>query len=105
MSYFLSGWAFRLTVCGTQFIWDYFTFGRTRFRPEACGNAMFLAREIDKVPARTYGTLERNSDGQLSFTYRPWLVLAPRTLTLPQAAYAVGKGILHSEIVAVAGEE
>lgn len=104
-SYFLAGWAFRLTVCGTQFIWDYFTFGRTRFKPDAKGNAMFLGREIDKVPIRTYGTLARNEAGELVFTYRPWLLLAPRTLTLPKATYAVGKGVFHSEIVAVNGEE
>ena len=104
-SYFLAGWAFRLTVCGTQFIWDYFTFGRTRCRVDAKGNAMFLAREIDKVPIRTYGTLARNDAGELVFTYRPWLVLAPRTLTLPKGSYAVGKGIFHSEVVAVQGEE
>lgn len=104
-SYFLAGWAFRLTVCGTQFIWDYISFGRTRFRPDAKGNAMFLAREVDEAPIRTYGTLARNAAGELVFTYRPWLVLAPRTLTLPKATYAVGVGVFHSEIVAVNGEE
>ncbi len=104
-SYFLSGWAFRLTVCGTQFIWDYFSFGRTRFRPDPKGNSMFLAREVDKVPIRTYGTLARTEAGELVFTYRPWLVLAPRTLTLPKATYAVGVGVFHSEIVVVNGEE
>lgn len=104
-SWFLAGWAFRLTVCGTQFIWDYLTFGRTRFQPDAKGNAMFLAREINKVPIRTYGTLARNDAGELVFTYRPWLLLAPRTLTLAQGSYAVGKGVFHSEVVAVNGEE
>ncbi|NBR86528.1 MAG: hypothetical protein EB141_16540 [Verrucomicrobia bacterium] len=103
-SYFLSGWAFRLTVCGTQFIWDYLTFGRTRFKPDPKGNAMFLARELNQVPIRTYGTLARNDAGELVFTYRPWLVLAPRQLVLPKANYAVGEGIFHSEIVAVNGD-
>lgn len=105
VSWFLAGWAFRLTVCGTQFMWDYFTFGRTRFQPEAKGNAMFLAREMDKVPIRSYGTLARNDAGELTFTYRPWLLLAPRTLMLPKGSYAVGKGIFHSEVVVVNGEE
>lgn len=104
-SYFLAGWSFRLTVCGTQFIWDYFTFGRLRCRPEAKGNAMFLAREVAKVPIRTYGVLARTDAGELVFTYRPWLVLAPRTLTLPKGIYAVGVGVFHSEIVAVNGDE
>ncbi|PAW81549.1 MAG: hypothetical protein B9S33_16435 [Pedosphaera sp. Tous-C6FEB] len=103
-SYFLAGWSFRLTVCGTQFIWDYLTFGRTRFQPSPQGNAMFLAREVDKVPIRTYGTLARDAAGELTFSYRPWLVLAPRTLVLPKANYAVGRGILHSEIVQLGSE-
>lgn len=105
LSYCLAGWAFRLTVCGTQFIWDYFTFGRTRCQPDAAGNGMFLARQQDKVPIRTYGTLARNAAGELVFTYRPWLVLAPRTLTLPKGNYAVGKGIFHGEVVRLEGEE
>ena len=105
VSYFLAGWAFRLTVCGTQFIWDYFTFGRTRCRPETAGNGMFLARKVDTVPIRTYGRLVRNEAGELVFTYRPWLVLAPRSVKLPRGNYAVGKGIFHSEVVLVEGEE
>lgn len=104
-SYFLAGWSFRLTVCGTQFIWDYLTFGRTRFKPDPQGNPMFLAREIDRVPIRTFGTLARGAAGELVFTYRPWLLLAPRKLVLPKASYAVGTGILHSEIVQITGEE
>ena len=104
-SYFVAGWSFRLTVCGTQFIWDFVTFGRTRFQPNPQGNAMFLAQEIDQVPIRTYGILARNDAGELVFTYRPWLVLAPRQLVLPKANYAVGEGIFHSEIVMVNGNE
>jgi hypothetical protein len=104
-SYCVAGWAFRLTVCGTQFIWDYLTFGRTRCRPDAAGNGMFLARKLDKAPIRTYGRLARNDAGELVFTYRPWLVLAPRTLTLPKGSYAVGKGIFHGEVVRLEGEE
>jgi hypothetical protein len=104
-SYCVAGWAFRLTVCGTQFIWDYLTFGRTRCRPDAAGNGMFLARKLDKAPIRTYGRLARNAAGELVFTYRPWLVLAPRALTLPKGNYAVGKGIFHGEVVLLEGEE
>jgi len=105
VSYCLAGWAFRLTVCGTQFIWDYLTFGRTRCRPDAAGIGMFLARKFEKAPIRTYGRLARNAAGELVFTYRPWLLLAPRTLTLPKGNYAVGKGIFHGEVVALEGEE
>jgi hypothetical protein len=65
---------------------------------------MFLARETDKVPIRTYGRLTRNDAGELVFTYRPWLLLAPRTLTLSKGNYTVGKGIFHSEVVAVHGD-
>jgi len=103
--YFLAGWAFRLTVCGSTFIWDYVTFRKSRFKPDAKENKMFLARETNKVPSRTYGRLARNEQGELVFTYRPWLVLAAKTLALPKANYAVGCGLFHNDIIRVDGEE
>ena len=45
---------------------------------------MFLARKINKVPARTYGKLLRDEKGSLVLQYRPWLVLPERTLVLPE---------------------
>ncbi|MBI3877668.1 MAG: hypothetical protein HY300_17205 [Verrucomicrobia bacterium] len=103
--WFLSGWAFRLMICGSMFIWDFATFRRTRFTPDATVNKMFLARETQKVPIRTYGRLARDAQGQFAFTYRPWLVLPARTLTLPDANYAVGRGLIQSEIVRVEGND
>ncbi len=103
--WFLSGWAFRLMICGSMFIWDYATFRRTRFTPDTTANKMFLARKTQKVPIRTYGRLARGAQGQLAFTYRPWLVLPARTLTLPDANYAVGRGLIQSEIVRVEGDD
>lgn len=88
--YFLAGWAFRLTVCGSLFIWDYLTFGKSRFKADAKENKMFLAR---------------GEQGELTFTYRPWLVLGAKTLALPKANYAVGRGLFHNDIIRVEGEE
>jgi hypothetical protein len=102
--YFLAGWAFRLTVFGSLFIGDYVTFKRRRFFPDEGGNWMFLAREIDGVPVRTFGRLTRHEEGALIFAYRPWLVLPARTLTLPKGSYAVGRALLLPEIRLVEGE-
>ncbi len=103
--WFLAGWAFRLMVCGSAFMWDYATFRRRRFKPDPQSNKMFLARRTEKVPVRTYGRLARDANGRLEFTYRPWLVLPARTLTLAEGRYAVGRGLLYPKVVRVEGDE
>jgi MFS family permease len=105
ISYFLAGWAFRLTVFGSLFITDYVTFKRTRFLPDDRANWMFLAREISGVPIRTFGKLSRNEAGELIFTYKPWLVLPQRTLTLPKGKYAVGRALVLPEFHLVDGDD
>ncbi len=104
-AWFLSGWTFRLAHFGTVFLWDFLTGRNGRFKPDAQANKMFLAREINAVPVRTYGKMERRNEGGFVFTYKPWLVMAPRKLELPQGDYAVGKGLLVSELVVVEGED
>jgi len=62
-------------------------------------NWMFTAREVNKTPIRTYGRLSRGPQGELVLSYRPWLILPRRTLTLPSGKYAVGRGLFYSEII------
>ena len=104
-AWFLSGWTFRLAHFGTVFLWDFFTGRKGRFQPDTQANWMFLAREIGKVPVRSYGKLEKRNEGGFVFTYKPWLVMAPKKLDLPKADYAVGKGLVLSELVQVEGED
>jgi hypothetical protein len=101
---FIAGWSFRLSVLGMISLWDVLTLRKTRFRPDAVANWMFLGRELGKVPTRTYGKLERDAEDRLVFRYRPWLVLPARTLALPPGQYAIGHGLFWSEIVRVEGE-
>jgi hypothetical protein len=98
ISYFIAGWSFRLSHFGLSFVWDFFTFRRARFTPDPKENKMFLGRQIDKVPTRTYGRLSRNEAGRLVLKYRPWLVLPARMLVLPEGKYFVGKGAFFTEI-------
>jgi hypothetical protein len=60
---------------------------------------MFTARAIGKTPIRTYGKLSRGPQGELLLSYRPWLLLPRRTLTLLPGKYAVGRGLFYSEII------
>jgi hypothetical protein len=105
VSYFIAGWSFRLSHFGLVYVWDFFTFRNKRFTPDSATNKMFLGTKTNKVPARTYGKLSRDDKGNLVLTYRPWLFLAQRTLTLPAGQYAVGKGLFNSEIVRVEGDD
>jgi hypothetical protein len=97
--YFLAGWAFRLMVFGTVCGWDLITLRCKRFRPDAQANRAFLARQVEKVPVRTYGQLTRDDQGQLALRYRPWLVLPARKVVLPAGRYAVGRGLVYPEIL------
>lgn len=104
VSYFLAGWSFRLSHFGTVYMWDFFTFRSKRFKLNPALNRMFLGRCINKVPARTYGTLGRDEKGQLVFRYRPWLILPPRFTHLPEGQYAAGRGLVNSEIIELKGD-
>jgi hypothetical protein len=100
VAWLCAGWAFRLTVYGTVFCWDFFTIRRARFRPAANDNWMFSARKLAGVPQRTCGRLHRGADSRLVFNFRPWLFLRPRTVEVPATGLAVGRGALYSTIVA-----
>ena len=56
------------------------------------------------MPTRTFGRLLRNEQGELSFRYRPWLVLPERTLVLPAGTYEAGRGLFYSEILRIEGD-
>ena len=105
MSWLIAGWSFRLSHFGTVFVWDFCTFRSSRFTPDKTENKMFLWRKINKVPARTYGRLKLDEKGSLVLTYRPWLVLPPRTLTLPEGKYAVGKAVFWQSLQRVEGDD
>jgi hypothetical protein len=102
--YLIAGWSFRLSHFGLVFVWDFVTRRGNRFTPDLTANKMFLGRKINRVPARSYGKLSRDEKGRLVFNYRPWLVLSARTLALPEAQYAVGKGVFFSEIFQLDGD-
>lgn len=101
----IAGWSFRLSHFGLVFIWDFLTRRHKRFGPDATSNPVFLARRLQRVPTRTYGRLRRNAAGRLVLTYRPWLVLPPRTLELPEGRYAPGRGLFCSELMRLEGDE
>jgi len=105
ISWFIAGWSFRLSHFGLVFIWDLFTLRRNRFMPDKTENKLFLGRKTNKVPARTYGKLSRNEAGKLVLNYRPWLVLSPRRLELPEGNYAPGRGLFYSEILRIEGDD
>ena len=103
--WFLAGWSFRMMTFGAVFTWDIVTFRKSRFKVAPDANWVFTAREVNKTPIRSYGKLGRGPQGELILSYRPWLFLPRRTLTLPPGQYAVGRGLFYSEIIKLDGEE
>jgi len=100
VAYFVAGWAFRLTVFGSVFCWDFFTLRKRRFTPGTTANLVFSGSKLDRVPVRTYGRLVAAPDGAIDFTFRPWLFLPERTVRLPEgrSTLAVGRGLLFSNV-------
>jgi len=104
-AYFLAGWAFRLTVFGTVFSWDFFTLRSRRFRPAENDNPMFSGPNLPGVPPRTYGRLvQRTESKELQFVHRPWLVLPVRVANVPAETLTVGKGFFFSNISSDSGK-
>lgn len=104
-AFFCAGWAFRLTIYGAIFCWDFFTRRRHRFEVDPKENWVFTARKIAKTPVRTYGRISRNADGKLVLKYRPWLVLAEREMEMPDVSLSVGRGAFYPTVVGHFGDK
>jgi hypothetical protein len=101
VAYLVAGWAFRLTVFGAVFSWEFVTRRCRRFTPAENNNRMFAGAGFTAVPVRTYGQLQQGSAGELEFSYRPWLFGPPRVAKLDAdaAKLAVGEGAFFSDVV------
>jgi hypothetical protein len=97
----ISGWAFRLTVFGSIFCWDFFTRRKKRFVPESDANLLFSSSGLveKEVPLRTYGRLLKKEGGGFIFRYRPWLFMPAKEVELPPTAAAVGRGLFYSVLI------
>jgi hypothetical protein len=102
VAYLVAGWAFRLSIFGTLFSWDFLTLRSRRFQVNEKGeNKMFSSSTLTKqgVPMRTYGRLHHEPEnGKLVFRYRPWLFLPERQTDVKLSAPAVGQGLFISSI-------
>ena len=105
IAFFCAGWAFRLTIYGMIFCWDFFTRRRKRFSPDPKENWVFTDEKMGGVPVRTYGRIGRGEDGRLTLRYRPWLVLHEKRLTLPDVPLSVGRGAFYPTVVGRFGEK
>ncbi len=101
VAYLVAGWAFRLTVFGSVFCWDFFTLRKHRFKPAPRENKMFSSNLLTRqgVPMRTYGRLiHEPENGTWTFAFRPWLVLPEQSVPVKPVAPVVGEGLFYSSI-------
>jgi hypothetical protein len=95
----LAPWAFRLTVFGTLFGMDVLFPRRGRRLASPTEPHAFLAHALANAPVRTYGRLVRDPRGAVIFSYRPWLVLPRRSVTLPSGGVSIAKGFLFPSLL------
>jgi hypothetical protein len=99
IAWFIAGWAFRLTIFGSLFCWDFFTLRKKRFTPQPTTNWLFSGGKLKGAPIRTYGRLiNQPENGRLVFAYKPWLVLPERTVEVVPTAPYVAKGLFFSSV-------
>jgi hypothetical protein len=99
IAYLVAGWAFRLTVFGSLFCWDFFTGRKLRFKLDPRANKVFSGGGFKGVPIRTYGRLVHEPEnGRARFVYKPWLVLQEKSVELPLENPAVARGLFFSTV-------
>jgi hypothetical protein len=98
IAWLVAGWAFRLTIFGSIFSWDFFTLRRTRYRVRPDANKVFAGGNLPAVPVRTYGRLCKTEAG-LVFRYKPWLVMPEKGAVVPPAGLVVGRGLFFSTVL------
>ncbi len=101
IAWLVAGWAFRLTVFGSIFTWEFFTLRRLRFEPDARVNKMFSSALLKRlgVPMRTFGRLlNEPENGRLVFAFRPWLILKERRVEVRMNSASVAHGLFFSTI-------
>ncbi len=100
IAWLVAGWAFRLTIFGSVFCWDFFTRRSGRFSPRENDNLLFSGGNLPGVPVRTYGRLVQRTEGGLEFFYRPWLYLPEKRAKVPvaNADVAIGRGLFFSTV-------
>lgn len=101
----LAGWSFRLNWLAAVFLFDILSRRRRWFRPDPVENRLFLARQVDEAPSRSYGRLSRDEEGNLHFKYRPFLVGKEREVTLPEGDYCVGRGFVYADLLKLEGAD
>jgi len=89
----IAGWAFRITVFGIVITTDYLFPWIARKKVEPSNPHAFVEYRQLRVPSRTYGRLTY-ADGEHTFTYRPFLILAQKRVTLPTVDRCIFRGIL-----------
>jgi MFS family permease len=101
ISWLVAGWAFRLTVFGSIFCWDFFTLRRRRFTPQSGENKAFSGGGLCArgVPIRTYGRWTHEpQNGRWQFVYKPWLVLPERAVEVTANVPHLGRGMFISTL-------
>lgn len=97
LSWYISGWCFRLMIFGTVFAWDILTMKHREAYDNVSAIKAFTSCRMSNIPKRTYGHLSCNSQNVV-FTYRRCLVFPRHITTLESSKCLIEKGLISPSI-------
>lgn len=102
VSLLLAGWSFRLSVFGLIYSSDILFFRKSEVSDPDLGAFSGIGLTASRnIPIRTWGRLHENDNGVLVFSYRPWLVMPRRDVSVgPVESFSCGRGLLNPFLVA-----
>lgn len=105
LSLLLFSWSLRFVLFGTLMALDLLRGPPAALPSDTRSAQVFACRGLRGVPVMSYGRLYRTGDA-LIFTYRPWLFLRSRSVTLPEPCevYSFGKGRYSGILIRAEGE-
>ncbi len=106
IAFLIAPWAFRLSVFGAVFGLDVLLPWLGRKKANHAEPHAFLAKKVNRVPARTYGRLCLHPEsGRLQLSYRPLLLGPRKVVEVPAESITLSRGLLFPSLWCPKGAE
>jgi len=99
MATYLAPKVFRFSFFVTLLSFDLMTPWRGKKASKPDNAHAFISHKSLGAPKHTYGRIKKTTDGSVTFTYRPRLILKTQTIILPDKTLVMRKGLLYPDML------